>query len=333
MQIKAIPIPPRTRIERETVATDLAAASAPASHEMAKLLRDCRSSKIAEELLTRGDLQPLDFGSTRINHRLSQAAELFCAHYETALQEAEQTFRDFSRRFLIQAKGLTWDRTIALSPDEVESRFLSLKTELVDPIKAGSEDALFDALTLTIRIPVPVMDGTFSYADFVHEALHGISGRHAAQVEFHKRNKETFEEKCVLRSGLRFDIPNSDEDHVFFHWLNEGLVEYLTELFVPENKRTEVAYEDEVNIIRALTEPNGRYKIPLQTLTAAFFANHDPAVEHGLRFPEWHDLTRIFPVRQMHKISHLIERDGAEATVELINSENLFALSEEDLGL
>ena len=280
-----------------------------------------------------GALEPLDFGSNRINHRLSQTAEIFRSNYETALGEAEQTFRDFSRRFLIQAKCLCWDKTVALSPEEIENRFLSLKTELIDPIRAGSDDPVYDDLTFTIRIPVPVFGGSFSYADFVHEALHGIAGRHAALVEFHSRNKNIFEEMCVLRGGLRFEIPSAVEDKAYFNWLNEGLVEHLTDFFVPEDERTEVAYEDEVNIIRALTAPQGLYRIPLQTLTAAYFANFDPTAESGLRFPEWHDLTRVFPVQQMHKISRLIDRDGAEATVELLTSQNLFALSDEELGL
>ena len=333
MQIKVTHVAPRTPIEREDSATDLASASAPESRDIAKRLRDCGNSKLGDELIRIGALEPLDFGSNRINHRLSQTAEIFRSNYETALGEAEQTFRDFSRRFLIQAKCLCWDKTVALSPEEIENRFLSLKTELIDPIRAGSDDPVYDDLTFTIRIPVPVFGGSFSYADFVHEALHGIAGRHAALVEFHSRNKNIFEEMCVLRGGLRFEIPSAVEDKAYFNWLNEGLVEHLTDFFVPEDERTEVAYEDEVNIIRALTAPQGLYRIPLQTLTAAYFANFDPTAESGLRFPEWHDLTRVFPVQQMHKISRLIDRDGAEATVELLTSQNLFALSDEELGL
>ena len=333
MQVKVTHVAPRTPIEREDYATDLASPSAPASRDIAKRLRDCGNCKLGEELLLIGALEPIDFGSSRINQRLSRTAEILHANYETALEEAEQTFRDFSRRFLIQAKCLTWDRTIPLSPEEIESRFLALKTELIDPIKTGSEDPLYDDLTLTIRMPVPVIGGTFSYADFVHEALHGIAGRHAALVEFNLRNKIDHEEMCVLRGGLQFEIPHSVQNRTFFNWLNEGLVEYLTELFVPEEQRTEVAYEDEVNIIRALTAPQGLYRIPLETLTAAYFANYDPTAESGLRFPEWHDLTRVFPVQQMHKIANLIDRDGTEATVELLTSQNLFAIPAEELGL
>ena len=160
-----------------------------------------------------------------------------------------------------------------------------------------------------------------------------MAGRQAARVGFWERNKITYEDQYVLRGGLRFDLPTSTNDKTYFNWLNEGLVEHLTELFVPEEKRTEVAYEDEVNIVRALTAPAGLYRIPLQSLTAAYFANYDPNAEPGLRFPEWHDLTRVFPTRQILKIDRLIERDGAEATAHLITSQNIFALSEQELGL
>jgi hypothetical protein len=35
----------------------------------------------------------------------------------------------------------------------------------------------------------------------------------------------------------------------------------------------------------------------------------------------------------MHKIANLIDRDGTEATVELLTSQNLFAIPAEELGL
>jgi predicted house-cleaning noncanonical NTP pyrophosphatase (MazG superfamily) len=287
---------------------------------------------LSQELVYAGNLDLKDLRLHKINRRLAETAQSMHTNYQEAINTSEQVFREFSKKFLIQAKALTWTGLIPLAPDALEARFKKLSIQLIDPIRSGSTDPEFDFFALTIRIPIPVIGGTFSYTDFVHEALHGIAGRHTAHVILRDDGQLTDTATEVIRSGLRFTLPHMQKDRDLFEWLNEGLVEHLVSFFVAEENQENLAYVDEVDIIRALTAPEGLYRIPLGALTAAYFAHYDPSVPVGIRYPEWHDLTQVFPTREMAKISRLIEQHGAEETLEILTSQNIFDRREAKLS-
>lgn len=333
MQLVVSPIAPNLKISNDTPISDLGTLTPPETTDIVRRLRQSAGTRLSEALVHTGTLDNKDLRLHKINRRLAETAQSMRTNYQEALITAEQVFRDFSKRFLMQAKALTWTGTIPLSPNVIEERFRRLSIKLIDPIRTGSTDPEFDHESLTIRIPVPVIEGTFSYTDFVHEALHGIAGRNAANVTVRCNGKATDTTTEVVRSGLRFLIPNLQRDRDLFEWLNEGLVEHLVGFFVPVEKQDSSAYCDEVDIIRALTAPDGLYKIPLNLLTAAYFAHYDPTMPVGIRYPEWHDLTRIFPTSEMAKISALIAARGTEATLHILASRNIFGVPQRELLL
>lgn len=332
MQIVIAPTTPDVRITHDKTPADITPLTAPETSEIVRRLRQSAGMRLTQELVYAGALDYKDLRLHKINRRLAETAQTIHTNYQEALTSSEQVFSAFSKKFLIQAKALTWTGIIPLSPDILEERFRKLSIQLIDPIRSGSSDPEFDHYELTIRLPIPVIGGTFSYTDFVHEALHGIAGRHTAKVML-RNDKKSFDTTTeVLRSGLRFTIPGLERDFDPFEWLNEGLVEHLVSLIVPEEEQDTAAYIDEVDIIRALTAPHGMYKIPLTTLTAAYFAHYDQTSPVGLRYPEWHDLTRVFPTSEMLKISRLIATRGAEDTLTVVTSKNIFDIRESELS-
>jgi hypothetical protein len=78
-----------------------------------------------------------------------------------------------------------------------------------------------------------------------------------------------------------------------------------------------------VDIVKALTNPKGFYKIPLRALTAPFCANFDSSAEPGLRYPQWSDLNDTFPIAHLNKLDKLVDEFGEEKVAKLVASRNI----------
>jgi hypothetical protein len=323
MSISLRHLPPETTIKAEAPSTDLAEATAPSAHEILKRLRALPSREIVDELLYDGPITLDDLVARNGNARTTQTLEAMRANYANAVATANKTFRDFSWRFLAQAKALSGIGVLPISAEETEVRFSQLSFELFDPIKSKCASAEFDTHERIVRIPIPLMTGEFNYADFVHEAIHGIAGRHVMEFSCTEGAKAESVERTVGRTGLHFNIPLPDGWSRPFEWLDEGIVEHLTEHFVPHLKKHREARRFEVDIVKALTNPKGFYKIPLRALTAPFFANFDPSAEPGLRYPQWSDLNDTFAVTHLNKIDKLVDEFGEEKVAKLVASRNI----------
>ena len=333
MRLAFSPITPDIHIPSDTPSPNIASLTPPDTTEIVRRLRQSAGMSLSEELVDTGAVDFKDLRLHKINRRLADTAQSMRANYEEALKNSNQVARDFSKKFLMQAQALTWTCVIPLSPHVIEERFRRLSVEFFDPLRAGTSHPEFDHYTLTIKLPLPIVRGTFSYMDFVHEALHGISGRHACVVTLSDDKKILDITNEVTRSGLRFTLPHLHKPLSVFEWLNEGLVEHLVSFFIPDEKQDSIAYPNEVDIIRALTAPDGLYKIPLRTLTAAFFADYDHRALLGIRYPEWHDLTRVFPTQEMLKISRLIDNYGSERTLCALTSQNIFGVPDSEIDI
>ena len=331
MSISLRHLPPDTTIKPETPSNDLAEATAPSAHEILKRLRALPSRELVDEILYEGSLTLDDLVARRGNERTTRTVEAMRLNYANSITAADTIFRDFSWRFLAQAKALSGMGIIPISSDEIESRFKRLSFELIDPIKSRTACPEFDTHERIVRIPVPMVTGKFNYADFVHECIHGIAGRHVMEFRCTEGAKAESVERTVSRTGLHFDIPLPDGWSRHFEWLDEGIVEHLTEHFVPTLKVHREARRYEVDLVKALTNPKGFYKIPLPALTAAFFANFDPSAEPGLRYPQWSDLNDIFPIAQLNKIDALVASFGEEKIARLAASRNICKASFDEL--
>jgi hypothetical protein len=323
MNISIRHLPPETKIQAETPSNDLAEATAPSAHEILKRLRALPSRELVDELLDEGSITLDDLLARHGNQRTTRGVESMRENYATSIATADKTFRDFSWKFLAQAKALSGAGIIPIPSDEIESRFKRLSFELIDPIKSQSASPEFETHEMNIRIPVPLTTGSFNYADFVHEAIHGIAGRHVMEFSCTEGAKAENVERTVARTGLHFDIPLPDGWSRHFEWLDEGIVEHLTEHFVPRLKVHREARRFEVDIVKALTNPKGFYKIPLQALTTAYFANFDPTADPGLRYPQWSDLNDTFPIAHLNKIDTLVARFDEERVARLVASRNI----------
>jgi hypothetical protein len=323
MSISLRHLPPETTIKGEAPSSDLAEATAPSAHEILKRLRALPSREIVDDLLYEGSITLDDLVARNGNARTTETIESMRANYANSIATANKTFRDFSWRFLAQAKALSGTGILPISAEQIEVRFRQLSFELIDPIKSQSPSPEFDTHERIVRIPIPLTTGDFNYADFVHEAIHGIAGRHVMELSCTEGAKAESVERTVGRTGLHFDIPLPDGWSRHFEWLDEGIVEHLTEHFVPHLKVHREARRFEVDIVRTLTNPKGFYKIPLRALTAAFFANFDPSAEPGLRYPQWSDLNDIFPIGHLNKIDKMVEKFGEEKVAKLVASRNM----------
>ena len=323
MSISLRHLPPETMIKAEAPSTDLAEATAPSAHEILKRLRALPSREIVDELLYEGSITLDDLVARNGNARTTETVESIRANYAHSIATATKTFRDFSWRFIAQAKALSGIGILPISAEEIELRFTQLSFELIDPIKSKSASAEFDTHERIVRIPIPLITGEFNYADFVHECIHGIAGRHVMEFRCSEGAKAESVERTVGRTGLHFDIPLPDGWSRHFEWLDEGIVEHLTEYFVPTLKVHREARRYEVDLVKALTNPKGFYKIPLPALTAAFFANFDPSAELGLRYPQWSDLNDTFAIAHLNKIDNLVQEFGEEKVAKLVASRNI----------
>lgn len=327
MRIAVRHIDPNFKIGSDSPPSDLADAIPPHRGAILKSLRESGSSELVAELLDQGVLKLHDFTTPHVNHRLANTAEVIRANYAHGVAIAERTFQEFSRKFLAQAKVLARSGTLAITSDEVERRYKRISLQLVDPIKSGYQDPEFDDHEFAIRIPIPILTGEFKYSDFVHEAIHGLAGRNV--VEFTVSNGGGAAEKGRLasRKGLRFNIPMPEGGNDLFEWLDEGLVEYLTSLFVPSLQKRREAYPDEVSIIKTLTNPKGCYRVPFEKLTAAYFADFQYSAAQGDRYPQWRELNSVLPIQQLNKINALIETYGVERVAPLLGQRNVFKAS------
>jgi hypothetical protein len=324
-------LPPDTKIKPENPSNDRAEATAPSAHEIIKRLRALQSRDLVDELLCDGTLTFDDVVTRYGNEETTRTVEAMRRNYANSIATAEKVFKDFSWRFLAQAKALSAMGTISIPHEEIETRFRRLSFELIDPIKSKSPHPEFDTHDMSVRIPVPLVTGKFNYADFVHEAIHGISGRHVVSFVCDEGAKAETMERAVSRTGLHFDIPLRDGWSRRFEWLDEGIVEHLTEHFVPHLKVHREARRFEVDIVKALTNPRGFYRIPLSVLTAAFFANFEPSAEPGLRYPQWSDLNDTFPIAHLNKIDKLIGTFDEEVVAQLVASRNICKASVAEL--
>ncbi len=323
MRVTLQHLPPDTKVRAEVPGNDLAEATAPSAHEILKRLGALPSRELVDDLLWEGPLTFDDVVTRRRSQEITDSAEKMQKNYAHSVVIAERTFKNFSWKFLAQAKGLSAMGVIPIHPSEIEYRFNRLSFQLIDPTKSQSAHPEFDTHEMSVRIPVPLVTGTFNYADFVHEAIHGIAGRHVMEFTCTEGAKSDLPERIVGRTGLHFDIPLPDGWSSHFEWLDEGIVEHLTEYFVPALKVYREARRFEVDIVKALTNPKGFYKIPLTALTKAFFANFEPSAEPGLRYPQWSDLNDTFPIAQLNKMDKLVDLFGEERVARLIASRNI----------
>lgn len=310
-------------MKAEAPSSDLAEATAPSAHEILKRLRALPSRDIVDDLLYDSSITLDDLIARHGNALTTETVESIRANYANSVATAKTIFRDFSWRFLAQAKALSGSGILPISGEEIELRFSQLSFELIDPIKSQSPSPEFDTHERIVRIPVPMITGTFNYADFVHECIHGIAGRHVMEVRCTEGAKAESVERTVSRTGLHFDIPLPDGWSGHFEWLDEGIVEHLTEHFVPHLKKHREARSFEVDIVKALTNPKGFYKIPLRALTAPFFANFHPSAEPGLRYPQWSDLNDTFAIAHLKKIDNLVDEFGEEKVAKVVASRNI----------
>lgn len=324
MRIAVRHIDPNLKIGSESPPNDLADAIPPLRGAILKSLRESGSSELVAELLDQGVLKLHDFTTPHVNHRLANTAEVIRANYAHSIAMAERTFQEFSRKFLAQAKVLARSGTLTISSDEIDRRYKRISFQLVDPIKSGYQDPEFDDHEFAIRIPIPILTGEFKYSDFAHEAIHGLAGRNVVEFTVPNGARPSETGRLASRKGLRFNVPMPDGGNDLFEWLDEGLVEYLTSFFVPSLQRQREAYPHEVSIIKTLTNPKGCYRVPLEKLTAAYFADFDFRAEPGHRYPEWRDLNSVFPIQQINKINLLIETYGAERIAPLLAQRNVF---------
>ncbi len=331
MRLSITSLPPNTNFVNDSPVPDVAEAHLPETNKLIQRLRDTRGTPFSEQLVGTGALDLADLTFHRINRRLADAARILQHNHDSFVRKAPEIIQDYSERFLRKAEHLYWSNVIPIEPCTIRDRFKRLKICLLDSTKSGHIAPTFVPGCLTIMLPVPVLDGCLAYEDFVHEALHGISGRHAAKATFQGVRDLGTTITQTMRGGLCFAIPTLEGSCDRFSWFNEGVTEHLASLFIPECKQSNQAYMHEVDLVRTLVAPHGLYKIPLRAITAAYFADFNPTAEPTLRYPEWSDLNSVLPIAELLKISRLIECRGIYETLCIVSSRNIFGVKEHDL--
>jgi hypothetical protein len=310
----------------------LADMRAPSKKAILQSLRKNHSNELALELLEVSRLRARDIHSEVPNEQLDRLIEKVRRNYSRGVKVAEPVIADFYQRFVEQAKTFSKTGLIPLSPDEIDRRLKRLSFELVDPIKEGVTESEYMVSRFVIRIPVPVTTGRFLYADFAHEVLHGLAGRNVVSFSTAAQDRSAPQSTIACRAGLRFQVPMPQGVNDLFEWLDEGLVEYLTVKFEPHLQKRDEAYTSEVSIIKSLIDPNGYYRVPLSTLTAAYFADFDYRKQQGSRYPEWQQLNAAFPIHQITKINYLVETFGVDKVAPLLKQMNVFTASRAELS-
>jgi hypothetical protein len=331
MRISIASLAPNTKFVDESPKPDAADSHLPEANQLIQRLRDTMGTPFSEELVRTGTLGLEDLRFHRINRRLASVACMLQRNHDSFVGKSAEICKEYSEQFLRRAEQLSWSGIIPLEPRTIKERFSRLDFCHIDSTKSGDITPRFDADDLTIWLPIPVLDGCLPYEDFVHEALHGISGRHVAHAKLHGARDLVTTTTETIRSGLRFTVPGLETYSDRFIWLNEGMTEHLSSLFLPESEQSCPAYQDEVDLVRTLIAPQGVYRIPLRAITAAYFADFHPAEAPSLRYPEWYDLNAVLPIAELLKISRLIERRGLYETLCIVSSRNIFGVSEHDL--
>lgn len=307
---------------RPPIDGDLAQVRTPPRDEILRALRTGGAENgLRGALITAGMIRPRDLECGRgFNRYLEGAIHEIQANYRRSIHRAPDIMSSFQNRFLARALELAGTDVIPIPRDEIRRRFERLAFTLVDPIKTRVTEPEFDDSTLTLRIPVPILDGVLSFDDFAHEALHGLAGEDIVQAIVSHDDSHSTQKTRACRRGLYFDVPMPDGRNLLFKWLDEGLVEYLTRYFVTRKERYEDAYPDEVKIIKTLTDAGGRYRVPLRKLTDAYFANYDASAPEGRRYPEWTELNKSLPIATLNRINRIIEGKGVKAGARWLHS-------------
>lgn len=270
---------------------------------------ELRAALIEQRIIHSRDLECSPSG----NRRVKRVIEEIQSSYRKSLESAEKTMLEFQERFLNRAFELAETDIIPISRNEIRRRLGRLTIAVTDPIKTKDTDPEFVQNTLTIKMPVPVLAGRFFYDDFAHEALHGLAGEDYVEATISNGDAATTQELRTCRRGLYFDVPMPNGRNILFSWLDEGLIEHLLGFFVLRCKRSENCYPDEVDIIKTLTDSEGRYRVPLRKLTEAYFANYDASAPNGKRYPEWSELNKFLPIKTLNQINRIIEEKGERA--------------------
>ncbi len=329
VRLVVIPQNPRLILKASSEDSHFASLTVPSEGEMVRRIKTIGNPDLFRDFNEASLITRQDLASTRINGRLASLVRRCHFNHQKAVDTFKDEMERFSKQFLMQARTLIWSGKLPLSIDELERRFNLLSFELLNPLQGHGINPECSTRRLAVRMPIPFLTGAFDYSDFVHEALHGISGRAVATVTQIKTSTSYQTSLEVLRTGLSFEIPVAGgKMKTYFEWLNEGIVESLVPLFVSSGKGSEDIYEEEVKLLRLLTDPEGKYKVPMASILAAFFADYQKDAETGLKFPEWHDLNKFLPAKQLRKMDRLIEKYDIEAILELMSIENIFTIPE-----